>query len=104
MRRVVYPSYSGVFVLSNPDFITTVLDTFQQQFHRLHLSPVDYSVVAGWAETDMPVTIPVRVIEQAAAQCDLGKAQRFRLQWLTPDVDEAYTEWARMMGPYRARG
>lgn len=90
--------------MADQDFVSTVLDAFQAQFCRLHLSPVDYSVAVQWAQTDMPVTIPVRAIEEAAAKCNLSKAHRFRLQWLTADVEEAYIQWRRMMGPYRARG
>ena len=89
--------------MSEPDFIGTVLDAFQVQFGRLNLGPMDYDVAVRWAQTDMPSTIPVRAIEAAAAKCDRGKALRFKLQWLTADVEEAYTEWRRMMGPYRAR-
>lgn len=88
--------------MSNPDFISTVLDTFQERFGRLNLGPMDYNVVVQWSQTDMPATIPVRAIEQAAAKCDQAKALRFKLQWLTADVEEAYTEWRRMLGPYRA--
>jgi hypothetical protein len=92
----------GDLDVPSPDFISTVLDSFQQKFGRLNLGPVDYDVVVRWSQTDMPSTIPIRAIEEAAAKCNPAKALRFKLQWLTADVDEAYTEWRRMLGPYRA--
>jgi hypothetical protein len=87
--------------MSDGEFVTTVLDAFQQQFQRLNLGPVDYAVAVRWSQTDMPAAIPVRAIEAAAATCDPRKAQRFKLQWLCDDVTDAYDEWRRMMGPYR---
>ncbi len=83
------------------EFVLTVLEAFQRRFGRLNLGPIDYDVVVRWSQTDMPATIPVRAIDAAADTCSPEKARRFRVAWLGPDVEEAYAEWRRMIGPYR---
>lgn len=83
------------------NYVHDTLDLLMASKRRLAVTPIDYSQACAWERQGIPYSIVERVIQEKVQRSShKGWLPVLRLDWLDAEVQDAYTQWRKSVGPW----
>lgn len=84
-----------------PDYVRTLLESYEAATGRLMSTPADYDQAVTWRDGGIPLTVAQAGVEAKLARAQgKGYLRTMPLSWCHDDVVEGYQNWRRAVGPY----